>query len=343
MDAVTVALATQTFNELTKPYEPFVLSTDMTMPTGRSRFAIAKMTNGNILLAGGDGFGLTNENRAEVLDPVAKTWSTRANMSSRRTGPRAAPLSGNRVLVTGGYNGGSQVATTELYDHASNTWTDKAAMTTARQGHICEPLSGDRVLVSTGYLYPNVITASERYDLISNTWTSRSSNSAVYGAHSAPLSGDRVLVSGGLTSQGGSSTALSRVYDDPTNTWTNVATAKLSRSDGASARLKGDRVIVMNGIANAGFAVLQSEIFDYSKNTWELGENNLEHRYAGGGVSLDEELDTVLYIGGCGPTLNPRDRPTVEQYMGGYRKVLVNTDNTIRSLLSTIKSWAAAN
>lgn len=340
MDAPTYALAGQALAELMKPYEPWRYRTDLYLPTGRSRFAIAKLTSGRVLLAGGDGFGLTNEVVTEVLDLGTRTWTTLASMSTRRTGAKAAPLSDDRALVTGGHTGGSQTATTELYDYATNTWASRASMAKARQDHTADALSGDRVFVAAGYLYPNVLNVTERYDGATNTWTYRSNMAARYLHTSATFGSDRVLTIGGYDTPTGTVMRSAQVYDDVLNTWTAVSSPIYARLAAAAVKLKNDRILVMGG-TNSGY-LGSTEIYDAAANKWVEGENVLELKSFGGAVPLDENEDTALLIGGYNSNTTPGNKRTVEQYMGGCIKILTSTNRTLQRLLSGIQSWAAA-
>lgn len=108
-------------------------------------------------------------------DPIARTWSYVASMSTMRSTAGVAILN-NRLYVVGGRDGSSCHCSMECYDPHTNKWTMRAPMNRRR--------GGVGVAVANGFLYAlggHDLPAStgqstrtdtvERYDPATDTWT----------------------------------------------------------------------------------------------------------------------------------------------------------------------------
>src|ERR1041385_5559813 len=100
------------------------------MPTTRYGMAAA-VINGIVHVAGGVDNGANRENILEAYDPVANSWSTKADMTIARQGAAAAGL-GGKLYVMGGTSGVGGYAVVEAYDPATNTWSEVEPMGSTR-------------------------------------------------------------------------------------------------------------------------------------------------------------------------------------------------------------------
>lgn len=87
---------------------------------GGSNAAAALLSNGLVLVAGGqvDGGGTTSA--AELWDPSSGLWTATSPMGGQRLDHRATLLPDGRVLITGGRLGVTPLSTAELYSPLSN-------------------------------------------------------------------------------------------------------------------------------------------------------------------------------------------------------------------------------
>ena len=156
----------------------FVQTSSMT--SARSRHTATLLSNGQVLIAGGDlhleqqfGTGSVLAS-AEVYEPGAGTFRAAGAMTTARRVHTATLLPDDRVLIVGGYGDeGTALASAELFDLATGTFTATGSLITARAGHTAIVLPTGAVLVIGGYgtrAYPNVAPA-ELYDPASGVFT----------------------------------------------------------------------------------------------------------------------------------------------------------------------------
>jgi hypothetical protein len=85
------------------------------MATARTRYAVALLPDGRVLIAGGhDGSGKTLAS-AEQYDPSTGTFTPTDSLAAAREYAVATLLSDGRVLITGGTAGKTSLASAELY------------------------------------------------------------------------------------------------------------------------------------------------------------------------------------------------------------------------------------
>ena len=103
------------------------------MSTARWMHTATLLTNGMVLVAGGDhGFYPTNYllSSAELFDPQTGMWTNTGSMLGARQEHTATLLTNGQVLVAGG--SGTEA---EIYDPASGTWTVTGSMHAGRSSH----------------------------------------------------------------------------------------------------------------------------------------------------------------------------------------------------------------
>jgi len=95
------------------------------LPTPRAHLAAAVLEDG-IYAIGGDSYGAMGT--VEVYDPIAETWSSRAGLSTARSGLSAEALGGN-VYAYGGTNAwGLATDLNEMYDPSVDNWTMRPSL-----------------------------------------------------------------------------------------------------------------------------------------------------------------------------------------------------------------------
>ncbi|MGN6672856.1 MAG: Kelch repeat-containing protein, partial [Thermomicrobiales bacterium] len=104
------------------------------LPDVRESFATALLTDGTVLVTGGQDSKGTPLATAERYDPERDTWTSAAMMQVPRSSPTATVLHDGRVLVVGGNSAAAPPIAAELYDPASNRWTAAPPMPAVRYG-----------------------------------------------------------------------------------------------------------------------------------------------------------------------------------------------------------------
>jgi N-acetylneuraminic acid mutarotase len=91
-------------------------TTTGSLHTARYEQTAALLTNGQVLVAGGNTGVFVGLSSAELYDPARGTWTTTGSMKTVRRGHTMTLLQNGQVLVAGGESNNSYVtATTELY------------------------------------------------------------------------------------------------------------------------------------------------------------------------------------------------------------------------------------
>src|SRR5438105_9051193 len=105
------------------------------MHTGRVLHTATLLSNGMVLITGGEDSGFNPLAAAELYDPASGTFATTGNLNVARGFHKATMLDNGKVLVTGGLGSTGVLASAELYDPATNSFSSTGNLTTARYVH----------------------------------------------------------------------------------------------------------------------------------------------------------------------------------------------------------------
>ncbi|CAF0910380.1 unnamed protein product [Adineta steineri] len=269
------------------------------MTDARAGHKASVLSNGKVLVTGGEQTRGITLNSAELYDLSTGTWTTTSNMTNARETHTATVLSNGKVLVTGGAGSGYiSLNSAELYDPSTGIWTTTGTMTNARAWHTVSELSNGKVLVTGGNGNSSVLNSAELYDPSTGTWTTTGSmiDARQFHTASALLNG-KVLVTGGVGT-GFISLNSVEVYDPSTGTWTITSNMNNVRWYHTTSVLSNGKVLVTGGNGNS--SVLNSaefaELYDPSTGTWTTISNmNKERAFHTASVLLNGQ---VLVTGG---------------------------------------------
>lgn len=207
---------------------------------GRWGHAATKLTDGRVLIVGGQAKPSKSLDSAEIFDPVFSTFASAGKMSAKRgDGLRSVLLNNGAVLVFGNADDGSA----ELYDPASGTWSLTGSLNAPRAFASANLLEDGRVLVSGGTDVTKSgdvqFASSEIYDPVSGEWTITGDMLEVHSGHSSVLVNGKVVIFG---------QTLAEMYDPGTGVWSSIGVPEVERSRGTSAIiLQNGKVMIAGG------------------------------------------------------------------------------------------------
>ncbi|MEZ0109730.1 hypothetical protein ABH920_003744 [Catenulispora sp. EB89] len=248
------------------------------------------LTDGRVLLAGGED-GLRDAlGNAALFDPTADTWSAAANLLTPRRLHTCTRLADGRVLVVGGVTGAmtdpaAPIAAAEIFDPATGAWTATGSLTEARFSHSATLLADGRVLVAGGCSTRSAdsgraLFSAETYNPATGTWTATGAmNDARFGHPAVALHDGRVLVAGGAVTLGHGlygSLGYCELYDPAAGTWTATGTMGTSRKahqatlmpDGGVLATGGDAADVLVDWWYSPYSQTAAERFDPNTGAW---------------------------------------------------------------------------
>jgi len=170
------------------------------MSVARGSPSVTLLSDGRVLVVGGQSAGGTSLASAELYDPRTGTFSPTGSMSLARSWLSATLLSDGRVLVVGGERTGAALlslfASAELYDPRTGTFSPTGSMSVARSSPSAALLPDGRVLVVGGLDAGGTpLTSAELYDPRTGTFSPTGSMSVGRNSPSTTLLPDgRVLV-----------------------------------------------------------------------------------------------------------------------------------------------------
>ena len=241
-----------------------------TMAAARSDHTMTVLSNGTVLVAGGQNCTSATScsalSSAEIYDPKAGTFtSTSSSMSAPRFGASAALLNSGSVLIAGGFDGTNLPAAAEIYSPASGFTGTGASLNAPRLDSSATLLNSGQVLVvggSTCNLPGCLSNAAEIYDPVANTFTIVAGGLAVprFNHTATLLSNGGVLVAGGYSSCGSScsSEASTELFDPVAGKFSLGQSLATARAGQTAIRIANGNVFISGGI-NAGVALATDE------------------------------------------------------------------------------------
>src|SRR6185503_17408227 len=118
--------------------------------TARRGHTATRLSDGRILITGGENGAGGYLSEAEVFDPASGTFAVAGSMVAGRSEHGALKLPDGRVLITGGRTALGTTNTTEVFDPTTGTFSSGPAMSVARAGHSATLFADGRVFISGG-------------------------------------------------------------------------------------------------------------------------------------------------------------------------------------------------
>jgi len=244
------------------------------IPTALEYNIQVRLSNGNVLIAGGWDGGINYYAAAQLYNPSSGTWSTTGSMASARSQFAAVVLPSGKVLVEGGTGAGSAISNSaELYDPVQKTWSYAGHMAVARYAHTATLLPDGKVMVTGGCVASgcsSVTGVTEIWDPSTpTTWTQTHYplNTARAFQTATLLRNGKVLVVGGCyLSYCANGLSSSEIFT-PNNsnlsnsTWTNGPSSSVQRYGHSATLLANGKVLVAGG-TTSHVTYAQADLYD---------------------------------------------------------------------------------
>ncbi len=181
--------------------------------------AMAALSNGEVLLAGGvsqsAGGSPSVTNLSQLFQPATGVWSATDTMPAGVADATATVLGDNRVLVAGGESSAAGTASgaTQLFDPSTDAWSSGGALPAPSFGATASLLTDGDVLYAGGLTdgSGDSTAAAALFTPSTNQWTATGTMQLARGhAGAAALTNGNALVAGG--SVGSSVTGESELY-----------------------------------------------------------------------------------------------------------------------------------
>jgi hypothetical protein len=285
--------------------------------TGRRvSYTATVLSDGRVLIVGGED-GINNIlATAELYDPNTSTFSATGSMSTPRARHTATLLPNGKVLVAGGYNFNQPAPglldTAELYDPVGGTFSATGSMGTARHSSTATLLQTGQVLVAGGQTNTGSTDEAELYDPNSGTFgltgklhdfptpfgqiLGRSQHTATL------LSNGQVLVAGGygINSTYSPDVAFSELYDPSSGTFLQTGSLAIPRYGHTATLLLSGKVLIAGGSGGAVSDLVSCELYDPTSGIF-MPTGNLQ--YGGGNTATLLPTGQVLIVGTAGAEL----------------------------------------
>jgi hypothetical protein len=259
------------------------------MNEGRVGHTAVRLTNGQILVAGGDGRETDSPiSSAELYDLQTGVFHLTGSMKVARVGHTAVLLRNGLVLVAGGQDETfTNLRSAELFDSSSGTFRASGDMHEARTGHTATLLKTGKVLVAGGENGTSILASAELYDPETGTFSNTGSMSAPRLFATATLLEDgEVLITGGGSIVGGCSgcsVASAEIYDPASGRFSMVGDMHYPRRGHTATRFENNKVLIAGGIDDAlpdpQRFLDSAEIFDARTRQFSLISNMSNPRF----------------------------------------------------------------
>jgi N-acetylneuraminic acid mutarotase len=289
-------------------------TTTGSLATGRTLHTATLLSNGKVLVVGGQSVGtpFATFASAELYDPTAGTWSATGALATARANHIAVRLLNGKVLIAGGNSieSSSRLASAEVYDPATGTWSTTGSMASARQQPVAVLLPDGKVLVAGGFgagADLNALSTAEIYDPAVGTWSATGSMTVARAGHSGELlANGKVLVAGGANGTFASPTLLAsaELYDVTARTWTSTGSFSTARGFHRAIALPTGKVLMVGGSNFVSTVFDDADLYDATANNWAPTARMLAARVSHTATLLQN--GRVLVAGGGGASVLAR-------------------------------------
>jgi Galactose oxidase, central domain len=215
------------------------------------------LTNGQVLIAGGQSSTGSPLSSAELYNPATDTFTATGSLGTARYDAAAMLLPNGKVLIAGGTGGTGTLKSAELY--SAGTFAPAGTMTAARTGATATLLLNGNVLIAGGSTDGSTpLNTAEIYAGGSFSASNSTLNAARFNGTAALLPNGMVLLAGGAS---GTSSQTTELYDADSNKFD--PTGSLASADQASltATLLNNGDVLVTGLTSGGSPAADAELY----------------------------------------------------------------------------------
>lgn len=234
------------------------------------------LSNGDVLIAGGENTAGSPLSSVELYDPATQTFAYTGSLVYAVYDASAVTLPNGDVLISGGVtstNGSLSVTTAEqLYDPATGEFSLTGALTQPVQGANIALLPDGSALIAGGNTSVSLITptATTVAEVFNPTFGLAAATGSLLVAEafgsSASLENGQVLLAGGFG--GGAALNNAEVYNPSSGTWTATAPLLSAAYEGTATELYNGQVLFEGGENTQGVALDVAELYNPTLGTW---------------------------------------------------------------------------
>lgn len=297
--------------------DPTGFHTVASLAKARSHHTATLLSDGRVIVIGGENGAGQMLSEVEIFDPVTESWSSGPPLPEPRSNHTATRLADGRVLVTGGGlnsaigipSGEGVLASAVVYDPTTNAFSAVGAMADPRAGHLATLLDDGRVLVAGGATHevgtpcttiPNCATgkalaSAEAFDPATGAFSAVGSMTTPrLASFITTLHDGRPLIAGGADDT--DSVTNTDLFDAKTNAFSGTGPLLHDRLYLSGGTLGSGRVLAVAG-KNANVSPLKStELYDPTTGAWAAGPDVGSVRTAAAVVTL--QSGNAISIGG---------------------------------------------
>jgi uncharacterized protein (TIGR03437 family) len=225
------------------------------MLQGHYIFTATKLSNGQVLIAGGSVDGTDNSQTiaagAELFDPESNTFTATGPMIVKRRWHTAPLLPDGKVLIAGGLVGTDSLFSAEIYDPSSGKFSATGSLNVPRSGANGVLLTSGTVLIAGGW---GTRGESELFDPVKGTFSVTGTMASGHAEGVVVLlPNGQALIFGGRIDGAvtGPATTLTESYNPASGAFSLAGAMALPRYGLIPALLPDGRVLAAGGISDA--------------------------------------------------------------------------------------------
>ena len=308
--------------------------------SARRGHTATRLSDGRVLIVGGDNASGGYLGEAELFDPVAGTFSSVGSMGLGRSDHGAVKMADGTVLITGGRSGIGTTNTTEIFNPATGTFANGPAMGVARAGHSATLFADGRIFLAGG----DENGSAEIFDPSTGTFSAVGANlNSVRSKHSAALLLDgRVLIVGGRALDG-STLKTTEVFDPADSSFSPAGELTVGRVSPHLRVLFDGKVQIVGGNNDESMEIYDPQFPGVGAYSHVLPATDTCTGLRPG--ILTSETRAALFHNGQSDSLLDRSGHTISEMTGSNQALVaggVNSSGSVLDSISTLSSNSAS-